>query len=469
MVTDDNHRCPFCGEEISSGDKSCKNCGKSLRKENGNGARKGLGRALSKKYRDRIQEAKKRKKEEIVTKEAREIAIGLFSLIPNIGKTRAEAFWNAGFRTLEDLRKASIEEISQVEGIGRKLAEKIHESLPKPEITAKEGEMILCRSCGALLSSTATECGLCGTKVEKKVPEEKKEAEAYVCTECGSFINIEDEKCEFCGAQIVKEKEVREEIVPPEKVPEPEMPEIFICPECGAFLNVGDEKCKSCGTIFAPEMEVEIPEVPEPEKIPEPEYKEEVPELFICPECGAFLSIGAEECGNCGVVFEPELEEEVVEPEPEKVPEPEIEEEKHELFICPGCGGFYSKGAEECATCGITLPPEIEVEVSERLEPEYEEEKPSVLLLCPDCGAFIKPEATHCSICGSSIREELVVEEELRRKEIAPEEEIEALGVEEEFRKEIPSEEEIEALVVEEELRRKELPLEEELEAEIKS
>jgi len=418
MALDDDHKCPFCGAEISAEDKKCKKCGKKLRRVSGNGARKGLGRALSEKYRERIKEAQRRKKEEIVTPEAREVAIGLFSIIPNIGKARAEAFWNAGFRTIEDLRKASVEEISQVEGIGRKLAEQIHKSIPSPEIMVEKGELLICRSCGAMLSSKATECGLCGVKIgkgevseEEKIMKELEEVEVYLCTECGSFIAKGSEKCEICGAVLgEEEEEVGEEKVPleakeekeeieelylcskcgvfvgpeaktcfncgqkielPEEEPELETPRLFICPECGSFLSTGAKECRYCGAVFAPEVEAEIPEEEELEKAVEPGYEEERPELFICPECGSFLSEGAKECGFCGAVFAIEEEAEIAEEEEfEKIPEPEYEEEMHELFMCPECGSFFSKGAEKCPSCGVRFAPIMEAEIAEEREPE---------------------------------------------------------------------------------------------------
>ena len=113
MPLSDNksQKCPFCGAKISSDDTSCRKCGKRLRKETGNGARKGLAQALSKKYRDRIAAAEK-KERELVTREAKKTALELFSLLPNIGMARAEVLWDAGFRNLEDLKKASVDELA---------------------------------------------------------------------------------------------------------------------------------------------------------------------------------------------------------------------------------------------------------------------------------------------------------------------------------------------------------------------
>jgi len=49
--------------------------------------------------------------------------------IPSIGRVRGRSLWNHGLRTLKDIEEATIEELSRVPGIGRKLAEKIKKSI----------------------------------------------------------------------------------------------------------------------------------------------------------------------------------------------------------------------------------------------------------------------------------------------------------------------------------------------------
>lgn len=48
--------------------------------------------------------------------------------IPNVGRVRARRLYNAGFRTLEDLAKASTQQLAKVDGIGKNVAQKIIES-----------------------------------------------------------------------------------------------------------------------------------------------------------------------------------------------------------------------------------------------------------------------------------------------------------------------------------------------------
>jgi len=61
----------------------------------------------------------------------KEEVISQLTQLEGIGKKKAEALYEAGFRSLEDLRRATVEEISKVEGIGEALARKIKEQLGK--------------------------------------------------------------------------------------------------------------------------------------------------------------------------------------------------------------------------------------------------------------------------------------------------------------------------------------------------
>jgi len=49
--------------------------------------------------------------------------------LPGIGRVRGRSLWNHGVRSLKDIEEASVEELSRIPGIGRKLAEKIKKSL----------------------------------------------------------------------------------------------------------------------------------------------------------------------------------------------------------------------------------------------------------------------------------------------------------------------------------------------------
>jgi len=49
--------------------------------------------------------------------------------LEGIGRVRARIMFNAGFRTLEDLRKASIEDLSRLPSIGMRIAKRIKEQV----------------------------------------------------------------------------------------------------------------------------------------------------------------------------------------------------------------------------------------------------------------------------------------------------------------------------------------------------
>jgi helicase len=49
--------------------------------------------------------------------------------LEGIGRVRARALYNAGYRTLDDLRRASIEELMRVPTIGGRISKKIKEQV----------------------------------------------------------------------------------------------------------------------------------------------------------------------------------------------------------------------------------------------------------------------------------------------------------------------------------------------------
>jgi len=63
----------------------------------------------------------------------KEEVISQFTQLEGVGRKKAEALYEAGFRSLEELKKASVEELSKVEGIGETLAKKIKEQLEEAE------------------------------------------------------------------------------------------------------------------------------------------------------------------------------------------------------------------------------------------------------------------------------------------------------------------------------------------------
>lgn len=72
--------------------------------------------------------------------EQRKATVKEFTGLPGIGKSKAEALFDAGFRTKADLIRASVQQIASAEGIGPKLAAAIKAQLPA-EVPVEEGEL----------------------------------------------------------------------------------------------------------------------------------------------------------------------------------------------------------------------------------------------------------------------------------------------------------------------------------------
>lgn len=72
--------------------------------------------------------------------EQRKVTVKDFTELPGIGKSKAEALFEAGFRTRADLIRASVQQIAGAEGIGPKLAQAIKAQLPA-EVPVEEGDL----------------------------------------------------------------------------------------------------------------------------------------------------------------------------------------------------------------------------------------------------------------------------------------------------------------------------------------
>ena len=68
------------------------------------------------------------------------------------------------------------------------------------------------------------------------------------------------------------------------------------------------------------------------------------------------------------------------------------------LFLCTNCGGFVSGGDSKCPRCAAEFEEELEA-------PAAEEEDILDLVLCPVCGADNDSDIVECEICGEALRE----------------------------------------------------------------
>ena len=125
------------------------------------------------------------------------------------------------------------------------------------------------------------------------------------------------------------------------------------------------------------------------------QLKEDQAFLFICPDCGAFISRTAKKCEVCGVAIEEgEPDETGLAPEPELVVE---EEETPELFICPACGRFIGKDVRTCPHCGSSFDeePEREEDIEKlmlELEKQLEELDEDIKTPLEDVEEYLKEE-----------------------------------------------------------------------------
>jgi tetratricopeptide (TPR) repeat protein len=191
---------------------------------------------------------------------------------------------------------------------------------------------------------------------------------------------------------------------------------LFICSNCGAFIGIDAKHCNACGTKRTP-LTAEIEISAEDDVLSNAETSGS-PEIFLCNNCGAFLSDNATECEVCGMNlenldfgFEEEEEEEYEIPD-----DPLAENILHSqgsIFLCNSCGAFVKPGVSECGICGEKISDIKSLIGDDKLEKPTAEEKlssPGVLFLCDKCGAFMQQNAKECPFCKSK-KEEVILEE----------------------------------------------------------
>ncbi len=288
-------------------------------------------------------------------------------------------------------------------------------------------DTIQCPKCGISISKNVDECPVCGAKLEEKNQEMDGEEE--------SILNALKQ---ISGVGGYKAKNiVKSGISDFNKLEDADLE---------SFLSV-----KGIGEATAQDIV---------EAIEDSTQKDG--SLYLCGECGAFVSADADRCPTCGTKMEDEVEEEgeiEAETEIQEGVEDDIEEEEGSLYLCDNCGSFISESADECPYCGYSLEIEDEIEeefdedleedLEEELEPEIEtdieeEESEDGLFLCTNCGSFAGANAKRCPSCGMVFDEEAVeeetgeVEEELELQEEMEEELEESI---QEQVEEIPEEE----------------------------
>lgn len=222
--------------------------------------------------------------------------------ISGVGSSRARKIVDAGFSDVEELDDVNLESITSIEGIGESIASDIVETI---EDTKEEGGLYLCDQCGAFVGKKSEICSNCGAVLEdleeekvtseESVSEKSKEGGSlYLCSNCGSFIGSDSETCKHCGAEM---KDVDDDIVE-------------------------DEISKEDDTSIEGSVPVDT----------EDQEEEEDDGLFLCTNCGAFVSVASTECPQCSFTFTDEeiIDEELVD---EEVFDEELVDEKAESDI----------------------------------------------------------------------------------------------------------------------------------------
>ncbi|MGC8912414.1 MAG: tetratricopeptide repeat protein [Thermoplasmata archaeon] len=224
-------------------------------------------------------------------------------------------------------------------------------------------------------------------------------------------------------AQKIKEQILKMELSEKERKEEEPKVSLYICSNCGALLSSNARTCPQCGALVeqneASEVPVERKPAPEEEKIIQEMEKPKV-ELYLCSNCGAFVSSDAARCPTCGAIMDVGEQEHTMET-PGK-PEKSVEIVAHPIEdgaiigICSACGAFLSKNAQVCPVCGAETKEKIEVAITSTAEPQSSQkietpinvdfaistlETETKIFLCEVCGAFVSEGAEVCPICNS--------------------------------------------------------------------
>jgi len=294
--------------------------------------------------------------------------------ISGIGRSKARALEEAGYSTHELLKRATLEELAAIKGIGPNLARKIKLAVGDhgPEDPLEDaGGLFLCPKCGGFMAGDSDICSNCGADMnqldDEDVPESEEQPDGggywykdggslFLCPHCGAFTSEEAETCPICGADLFGEG------------PEDSQEEAFE----GAFKQAAG--------------------LPEPDGADGFWYKDDKPSIYLCPECGAFIGADSTSCGVCGAEFGEE--EEQVEEEPYAEPGAPT--------VAPGAadGFWYKEGeGEEELKHALGVWEDIS-------GPATREDEAGVIFLCPECGALTSATATTCPICSADLSEE---------------------------------------------------------------
>ncbi len=135
-------------------------------------------------------------------------AIESYTKIPGMTPKKAIALYDADYKTLHQLDKATKTDLLKVRGIGEADARHIREFFEKPE-DQRFKKVNHCPFCGVELPPRATKCPRCDELVREDIK---------ICKNCGREVPMKTEHCYYCGAHPDKEKAVAPKVAPEKAV-----------------------------------------------------------------------------------------------------------------------------------------------------------------------------------------------------------------------------------------------------------
>jgi len=211
-------------------------------------------------------------------------------------------------------------------------------------------EGIPCPLCGEPLGAGSETCGNCGAAVSEKALRGLMKA-----------LGLDSAKAqELFRAGVRSEKDLAGRSV--DDVLRAKSPSVlYLCPECGAFVSSADTSCGKCGAKLADET-VDLDRFLEGGG------------TRACPSCGETIPADAAICPACQVTIVAEA----VGPPPT-------------TMLCTNCGAMVLEDVDVCDTCGKPV----------RAIPARAVAEPEKGAVCAFCGAVLAPGATVCEMCGT--------------------------------------------------------------------
>jgi len=160
------HACPMCGAVVYPDAENCPSCGESFVVEEGE---------------DIEHEKERLRKKRKVVGDYEEDDVKEIMRIPGVGRLRAEVLCKAGYTSLDKLNRATVEDLAKVRQIGKRTAKSIKEALQLMYVEPVESQRLLeesieeefeCPVCSTIVSAYDGECMECGAAFERVVQDE---------------------------------------------------------------------------------------------------------------------------------------------------------------------------------------------------------------------------------------------------------------------------------------------------------